>query len=57
MIHIRYIDPTGTVKFHNLWNGGNGTGNIKLYKKNKKSDYLIDDINCSNVGCEYGEFD
>lgn len=56
MIHVRYIDPHGLIKFHNLWNGGNGVGNIKLYKRKKKLE-IIDDLYCKNVGCEYGEFD
>ena len=54
MIKVRYIDPHGNIKFSDLWNGGNGIGNIKIYRKKDKS--LIDDIDCKNLGCEYGEF-
>lgn len=54
MIKVRYIDPKGNIKFHNLWNGGNGKGNFKIYKK--KNNVLIEDIDVMNLGCEYGEF-
>ena len=40
-----------------IYNGGNGYGNIKLYSKHGKKIELIDDIEVSHVGCEYGEFD
>jgi hypothetical protein len=56
MIKVRYIDPNGEKKFSNLWNGGNGICNIKIYRKGKKYK-LIDDLTCKNMGCEYGEFD
>lgn len=55
MIFVRYIDPYGIIRFKKLWNGGNGFGNIKIYKK--KGKILIEDIDCKNLGCEYGVFD
>ena len=61
MLKIRYEAPNGTFRHKNLWNGGNGTGTIKLYKKrislkNKWEWELIDEIEAKNVGCEYGVF-
>jgi len=55
MLKINYEDPLGYKKHNNLWNGGNGVGNIKFYKK--KNHELIDDITIKHIGCEYGEFD
>ena len=53
MILINYEAPNG-LKLHNrLWNGGNGVGVIKLYRRNK----LIDEIEAKNIGCEYGVYD
>ncbi len=57
MLFINYEDPDGNKKFSKLWNGGNGTANIKLYSKKGKKLELIDDINATHMGCEYGEFD
>jgi hypothetical protein len=61
MLKIRYESPDGKFRHKNLWNGGNGTGKIKLYKKrisikNKWEWELVDMIEAKNVGCEYGEF-
>ncbi|MCF0124221.1 MAG: hypothetical protein HUJ68_00395 [Clostridia bacterium] len=53
MILVNYESPNGDKKHNKLWNGGNGKGTIKLYHKNK----LVDEIECLNIGCEYGEFD
>lgn len=56
MLFINYESPKG-LKLHNrLFNGGNGIGNMKIFKKKKKEYILIDEIECYNVGCEYGEF-
>lgn len=57
MLWINYEAPNG-LKLHNkLWNGGTGVGEIKLYKKIKQQNILIDEIIMKNVGCEYGEYD
>lgn len=53
MLLINYEAPNGKKLHNKLWNGGNGYGIVKLYHKNK----LIDEIECKNVGCEYGEYD
>ena len=58
MLLINYEAPNGTKRHQRLWNGGNGTGRIKLYEKRFLSKpVLIDDISASNIGCEYGEYD
>ncbi len=56
MLWVNYEDPDGNKRFTKLWNGGNGTGNIKLYRKHGKKRELIDDISAGHIGCEYGEF-
>lgn len=57
MLNINYEAPTG-LKLHNcLWNGGNGTGTVKLYKKSFGKQTLIDEVYAENIGCEYGEYD
>lgn len=59
MLFVNYESPDGKKRHHQLWNGGNGFGNIKLYRKNRKAENgleLIDDIDVKNVGCEYGEY-
>lgn len=58
MLNINYEAPNGTKRHQRLWNGGNGTGNIKLYKKAfLKKPALLDDVKALNIGCEYGEYD
>lgn len=66
MLLVQYEAPDGSKKHNRLWNGGNGTGTIKLYKKTlergkesakpKWKWELVDEILCENVGCEYGEY-
>ena len=53
MILINYEAPNGKKLHNRLWNGGNGEGVVKLCHKKK----LVDEIICTNVGCEYGEYD
>ena len=53
MILINYEAPNGKKLHNHLWNGGSGFGVVKLYHKKK----LVDEIECKNVGCEYGEYD
>lgn len=57
MLFMNYEDPCGNKKHNRLWNGGNGKGRLRIYKKIKNGKELIDDISIFNVGCEYGEFD
>lgn len=53
MLLVNYEAPDGRKRHNRLWNGGNGTGTVKLYRGKK----LIDEIRCENIGCEYGEYD
>ena len=62
MLKIHYESPDGEIKHKNLWNGGNGIGQIKLFKKkisikNKWEWELVDDMKALNVGCEYGVYE
>ena len=57
MLNISYEAPTGLKRHNRLWNGGNGTGVLKLYKRRFGKDILIDEIIAENIGCEFGEYD
>lgn len=57
MVLVNYEAPDGTKRHNRLWNGGNGTGSVKLYEKKKGKLELVDDISVSHIGCEYGEYD
>lgn len=52
MLLVNYEAPNGKKLHNRLWNGGNGKGNVKLYRDGK----LIDEVIAENVGCEYGEY-
>lgn len=52
MLLVNYEAPDGAKRHNRLWNGGNGTGIVRLYEK----DEMIDEIHAYNVGCEYGEY-
>ena len=56
MLNIKYEAPTGYKKHNRLWNGGNGTGVLKLYKRSLGKETLIDEVIAENVGCEFGEY-
>lgn len=53
MLLVNYEAPDGAKRHTRLWNGGNGTGTVKLYRDGK----LIDEVYAQNIGCEYGEYD
>lgn len=57
MLIINYESPDGLKRHNRLWNGGNGTATIKLYKREHGKEVLIDEIAAKNVGCKYGEYD
>lgn len=57
MLLINYEAPDGTKRYEKLWNGGTGTGRLKLYKKEGIYLTLVDDISVRNVGCEFGVFE
>lgn len=52
MLFVNYEAPDGSKRHRHLWNGGNGSGTVKLYRGQE----LIDEVNAYNVGCEYGEY-
>ena len=56
MLLVNYEAPDGKKRHNRLWNGGNGIGRIRLYDKKEKGLSLIDDIEVSHIGCEYGEY-
>ncbi len=58
MLNINYEAPTGLKRHNRLWNGGNGTGVLKLYKRLPGGkETLIDEVEARGIGCEYGEYD
>ncbi|MCF0117948.1 MAG: hypothetical protein HUJ61_07910 [Bacilli bacterium] len=57
MLFVNYESPLGEKKHNKLWNGGNGTGIMKQYRKVKKGWQLVRTLTIKNIGCEYGEFD
>ena len=52
MLLVNYESPDGRKRHNRLWNGGNGKGTVRLYRKGR----LIDEVACGHVGCEYGEY-
>ena len=58
MLNINYEAPTGYKKHNRLWNGGTGTGTLKLYKRSLfGKETLIDEVYAEGIGCEFGEYD
>ena len=57
MLFVNYEAPDGSTKHNRLWNGGNGTGIIRLYDKKEEGLILVDEIEATHIGCEYGEYD
>lgn len=56
MLLVNYEAPDGRKRHTKLWNGGTGTGRIRLYEKKRGTQTLIDDIDMRNIGCEYGTY-
>ncbi len=66
MLFINYEAPDGSKRHDHLWNGGNGSGTIKLYRKHLRLNKdgakpkweweLVDEIAVAHAGCEYGEY-
>jgi len=68
MLLVNYEAPDGSKRHTRLWNGGTGTGCVKLYKKEisingeesgrklSRKWTLVDDMEIYNAGCEYGEY-
>ena len=56
MLLVNYEAPDGTKKHNRLWNGGNGWGTVKLYDKKDGGLLLVDEVEATHIGCEYGEY-
>ena len=56
MLLVNYEAPDGSKKHNHLWNGGNGQGIIRLYDKENVKLTLVDEVEATNIGCEYGEY-
>ena len=57
MLLVNYEAPDGSKRHNRLWNGGNGWGTVRLYDKADGKLRLVDDIEATHIGCEYGEYD
>ena len=57
MLFVNYEAPDGRKLHNRLWNGGNGTGRIRIYDKHHGELVLVDDMEATHIGCEYGEYD
>ena len=57
MLKINYEAPNGKKLHNNLWNGGNGHGEIKVFRKiGSKELEFLDNVAIGHVGCEYGKY-
>lgn len=57
MLLVNYEAPDGSKRHNRLWNGGNGRGIMRIYRKHSYGLELVDVIYIKNIGCEYGEWD
>lgn len=57
MLLVNYEAPDGKKRHNRLWNGGTGTGRLRLYSKVSGKLFLVDDMQANSIGCEYGEYD
>ena len=57
MLFVNYEAPDGSKRHNHLWNGGTGWGTIRLYEKKNHELILVDEIEATHIGCEYGEYD
>ncbi len=57
MLLVNYEAPDGSKHHNRLWNGGNGWGTVRLYEKKKDQLELVDEVEATHIGCEYGEYD
>ena len=57
MLLVNYEAPDGSRKHTRLWNGGNGWGVVKIYDKEGDALRLVDEIEATHIGCEYGEYE
>ena len=57
MLLVNYEAPDGAKKHNRLWNGGNGWGMVRISRKTGAGLTLLDELEATHVGCEYGEYD
>lgn len=55
MLFMNYEAPDASIVHKRLWNGGNGWGWVKLYRKARGNRILVEKFRVGHVGCEYGE--
>jgi tocopherol cyclase len=53
---FNYENPQGEKNHTQLWNGGHGSGTVRLYKKRGAGYILIDTMQGTLGGCEYGRY-
>ncbi len=56
MLLVNYEAPNGKKRHNRLWNGGTGYGTILLYDKTEDGLTLVDEVEATHIGCEYGEY-
>ena len=56
MLFVNYEAPDGSKRHNRLWNGGNGWGTARLYEKQSGQLRLVDEVEATHIGCEYGEY-
>ena len=57
MLLVNYESPDGAKRHNRLWNGGTGSGTVKLWKKHCfRKPELLDEIEAGHIGCEWGEY-
>ena len=56
MLLVNYEAPDGVKRHNRLWNGGNGRGTVRLFDRLGGDLRLVDEIEASHIGCEYGEY-
>ena len=56
MLLVNYEAPDGSKRHNRLWNGGNGRGTVRLYDRARDGWTLVDELDATHVGCEYGEY-
>ena len=57
MLFVNYEAPDGSRRHNRLWNGGNGRGTVKLFRKAGDELVLLDEIEATHVGYKYGEYE
>ncbi len=56
MLHLNYENPLGERSYTRLWNGGNGTAIVRIFrKKNDGRIEMTDSLAATYVQCQYGE--